>query len=106
MTEKKTLTFKLDDPVEHDGTTYSELIFRKMKARDLIAGDGVQGEMRKTFALYASMADVPIEVVEELGLDDFSRMALEVAPLMGKSAEIAAAELKGKTAGADLAVTH
>lgn len=90
MTDKKTLTFKLDEPVEHDGQTYAELTFRKMKARDLIASDVVTGEMRKSFALFASMAGVPIQVIEEMDGDDFIRMGMEVAPLMGKSAAAAA----------------
>lgn len=91
MSDKNKLVFKLSESVSHGEKAYIELTFRKMKARDLVAMDAVQGEMRKTFALFASMADVPIQVIEEMDGDDFIRMGAEVAPLMGKSAKAAVA---------------
>lgn len=90
MADKKTVTVPLDSPVEHDGKTYASLTFRKMKAKDLVAGDLVAGEARKSFAVFASMADIPIQVIEELEMDDFEKLAEAVTPLMGKSAAAAA----------------
>ena len=93
MSDAKTITIKLDVPVEHDGKTYASLTLRKMKARDLVAGDLVSGETRKAFAIFASMADVPIQVIEELDVDDFEAVGREAAPLMGKSARALAAKM-------------
>ncbi|WP_018183981.1 phage tail assembly protein [Kaistia granuli] len=88
MTEK-TVTVSLDEPVSHDGKTYASLTLRKMKAKDLVAGDLVTGDTRRAFAIFASMAGVPIGVIEELDVDDFERLGQEAAPLMGKSAQAA-----------------
>lgn len=89
MTIIKPVVFPFEEPIvigEGDAQqTFKELTFsRQMKGKDLLAMDAVSGELRKSFALYASMAGVPIFVFEEMGVDDFSDMALAVAPLMGK----------------------
>lgn len=99
MTEKTSLTVTLGQPVEHDGKSYPSLTLRKMKAKDLVAGDLVTGDTRKAFALFASMAGVPIQVIEELDVDDFEKLGREAAPLMGKSAIAAAAKLEKAQAG-------
>lgn len=93
MTEKTTITFTLETPVEHDGQTYATLTLRKMKAKDLVAADLVNGNLRKSLAIFASMAGVPIMVMEELDTDDFNRLGREAAPLMGKLAEKALAKM-------------
>jgi hypothetical protein len=85
------VTIKLAGAVTHDGKTYTSLTLRKMKAKDLVAGDLVTGEARRAFAIFASMASVPIQVVEELDIDDFERLGEAAAPLMGKSAAAAMA---------------
>jgi hypothetical protein len=88
MTEMN-VTVSLDEPVTHDGKLYASLTLRKMKAKDLVAGDLVTGDTRRAFAIFASMAGVPIGVIEELDVDDFERLGREAAPLMGKSAQAA-----------------
>jgi len=89
MAKVKPIVFVPDEPIVtgegESEKTYKELTFkRKMKGRDLLAMDAVSGEMRKSFALFASMADVPIAVFDEMDVDDFALCASEVAPLMGK----------------------
>lgn len=99
MSEKKTVTVPLDEKVEHDGKDYTSLTLRKMKAKDMVAADLVQGEARKGMAIFASMAGVPIQVIEELDADDFIRLGKEAAPLMGKQGKAmsaALAELEGE----------
>ncbi len=96
MSDKKTVTVPLDQPVEHGEKTYASLTLRKMKAKDLVAGDLVSGDTRKTFAIFASMAGVPIQVIEELDMDDFEKLGREAAPLMGKSAKAVAAKLEAE----------
>lgn len=99
MSDKKTITFTLETPVEHDGQTYTSLTLRKMKAKDLVAADLVNGNLRKSLAIFASMAGVPIMVMEELDTDDFNRLGREAALLMGKLAVKAMAKLEREEAG-------
>lgn len=91
-----TVTFTPEVPPTFDGKPYPVLTLRKMKAKDLVAGDLVSGETRKAFAIFASMADVPIGVIEDLDLDDFERLGEVAAPLMGKSAAAAMKAAKVK----------
>lgn len=88
------VVFTPSAPVAHGGKTYPSLTLRKMKARDMVSADLVNGETRKTFAIYASMADVPIGVIEELDADDYDRLEEVAAPLMGKSWKARTAKLE------------
>lgn len=75
----------LSEPVIAGKETYKDLTFaRELKTKDLVAMDAVQGQMRKTLAMYASMSGVPFGALMELSTDDFEAVALAVAPLMGK----------------------
>lgn len=96
--EPKTITVALESPVEFNGKTYTELTFHKRKVKHLAAMDLVKGETRKTAALYAAMANVPIQVIEEVDGDDFERLAKEILPLMGKSFRKAFEEAQAKVA--------
>ncbi|EYD71816.1 phage tail assembly protein [Limimaricola hongkongensis] len=90
MTDRpKSLTVTLEEPVEHKDKTYTSLTFRRGKAKDFVAMDAVKGEMRKSMALFASMAGVPLPVIEELDTEDFVKVGKEVAVLMGNSATLA-----------------
>jgi hypothetical protein len=102
-----TVTFTPETPPVFDGKPYPVLTLRKMKAKDLVAGDLVSGETRKAFAIFASMADVPIGVIEDLDVDDFERLGEVAAPLMRKSAvaAMAAAKLKAAQEAAEAAGT-
>ena len=93
-----TVTFTPETPPVFDGKPYPVLTLRKMKAGDLVAGDLVTGETRKTFAIFASMADVPIQVIEDLEIDDFERLGEVAAPLMGNSAMAALKAAAAKAA--------
>ena len=85
----KTVTFTPSEPLKYNEQTYATLTLRKMKAGDLVAGDLVKGEARKGMAIMASMAGVPIGVIEDLDIDDYERLSEVVTPLMGKSAKAA-----------------
>ncbi|MGB3044207.1 MAG: phage tail assembly protein [Xanthobacteraceae bacterium] len=91
-----TVTFTPTEPVTFNDKPYPVLILRKMKAKDLVAGDLVTGETRKSFAIIASMAGVPIGVIEEMDVDDFERLSEVATSLMGKSATAALAAAKAK----------
>jgi len=86
MAKPKTITFTPSEPIEAGGETHEKLTFQRMRVRHLVAMDKVDGQMRKTVALFAAMADVPIPVIDALDMDDFERLTEEVVPLMGNSA--------------------
>lgn len=70
--------------------TFSQLTFsRKATVRDLEAMDLVNGETKKSCALFASMAGVPLTVIQDLELDDFMTVSEKTAPLLGKKAAAA-----------------
>lgn len=102
----KTITVTLNEPVQIEKRvgkevtveTYSELTFRRAKGRDMLIMDKVKGEMAKTTAMYASMAGVPFQVFEEMDADDFQRVMVEVAPLLGNSAVKALEEAAARAA--------
>ena len=78
----------LSEPVQHGKETYTELTFaRTMRGKDMVAMDAVQGGMRKTYALYASLAGVPMQVFLEMETDDLEKVAQVVAGLTGKSSK-------------------
>ena len=83
------VTFTPSEPITFNDKAYPVLTLRKMKAKDLVAADLVSGDTRKSFAIVASMAGVPIGVVEELDIDDFEKLSEVATPLMGKSAKAA-----------------
>jgi hypothetical protein len=80
------VTVTLTEEVEHGKVIYREVTFaRRMKGKDMVAMDAVQGGMRKTYALYASMAGVPMQVFLEMNAEDLEAVAQAVADLTGKS---------------------
>jgi len=80
------ITIPLSEPITHGKETYTELKFtRLMRGREMLAMDAVQGGMRKTYALYASLADVPIQVIYDMLTSDLGKVALVVAALTGES---------------------
>lgn len=92
MTERvKTVVLPLIEPVTVGDKTYESLTFRRMKAKDAMAGEGEKNQVRAGYLLFAAMADVPVEVIEELDVDDLEAVGDAVAPLMGKSASAAMA---------------
>lgn len=83
---KNQVTITLEEPVTHGDTTHDTIVFsRKRKVRDLLAADGVKGQLNKTAAVYASMADVPVAVILDLDADAYADLEAKVEPLMGKS---------------------
>ena len=96
MGKPKTITFTPSEPIESGGETYEKLTFRRMRVRHMVAMDKVQGEVRKTVALFASMADVPMAVIDDLDMDDFERLSKEIVPLMGNSARLLAKQAEAE----------
>lgn len=78
-------TITLASPVEHNGTTYSELKFDEPTVGDLAAADAVTGETMKMLAILASMSGVPIQALKKIKAKEFAKFA-EVVDL-GNSQE-------------------
>ena len=94
----KTVTVHLVEPVTYKDQTFTSLTFRRRKAKDLVAMDLVKGEMRKHMAMLASMAGVPLPVIEELDAEDYESASKETIAVMGKS--VAKAVKEAETAAA------
>jgi hypothetical protein len=85
MTEKlQSVTVELEFPVSYEGREIASLTFRRMKARDALAGEGIENEVRAGYAIFATLAGVDIAVIEELDIEDLAKVGDEVKPLMGK----------------------
>ena len=85
MSEKlQSVTVELEFPVTHEGRDIKELTFRRMKARDALAGEGIESEVRAGYAIFATLAGVDVAVIEELDLEDLGKIGKQIAPLMGK----------------------
>ena len=91
---KKTVTVTLSIPVQVDGVDYASLTFRPMKARDALVAEGEESQVMAGYKLFATLADVPLEVILDLDMTDLVKVGEEVAPLMGKlpAAKAAAGE--------------
>lgn len=80
-----TETVNLKHPITVSGKTYTQLTFRRPKAKDMAASDFVGGGPRGTFAIYASIADVEIGVIEELDYADYVLAQRAAEKMVGNS---------------------
>lgn len=78
-------TVELATPVEHEGTVYSRLTFRRMKARDALLAEGEASQVMAGYKLFAALADVPVDVILDLDMQDMTAVAEAAALQMGKS---------------------
>ena len=86
MTSKpKSATLTLEHPFEHDGREVTCLSFRRMKAKDSYVAEGEQNQARAGFMLFAALAGVDVEVIDELDIEDLERVGEVIQPLLGKS---------------------
>lgn len=63
--------FPLAVPVEHRGTTYTELAVRRPKVKDLIAAERQPGEIGREASLLSICAGVPFAMVGEMDVGDY-----------------------------------
>lgn len=83
MGKPTSLEFRLEYPVVWKKETITSLKFRRRKAIDLAAGDPIKGQQGKFQAILASMCDQPLPVIQDLDGDDYDRLQIEIAPMMG-----------------------
>lgn len=92
----KGVTVELEHPFEFEGREVKSLSFRRMKAKDALLGEGETNQTRVGWLLYAALAGVSVDLIEEVDIEDLERIAEAVVPLMGKSAAKAAAEARAE----------
>ena len=68
-------TIILDHPITVDGAEVSSLSFRRAKVSDLQAVENVSGDLSKTVALAANLAEVSPEAFKPMDAADFSKVA-------------------------------
>lgn len=86
MAKIKTVTVPLEYPFLYDEREITELTFRRMKAKDTLVAEGEENKAKAGFLLFAALADVDVELIEELDVEDLETIGEKVTPLMGKSA--------------------
>lgn len=76
------ITVKLQVPVEHDGRTYNELVFREPTVADMITAEKFEKDTLESNAvLLAAMADVSLPVIKRLKLYDYNICDMQTVPL-------------------------
>ena len=83
-------------PVTHEGVTYDQLTFRRMKARDGLTGEGETDQTRAGYRIFAELAGVPLDVILDLDMEDLAEVGAAVTPLMGKRAQALAKSMEAK----------
>ncbi|OJY07179.1 MAG: hypothetical protein BGP07_16750 [Rhizobiales bacterium 63-22] len=89
MEKITSVTVPLEYPVPYNGTEVKELTFRRMKGKDTLVAEGVESQVRAGYMIFAALAGVDVELIEELDLVDLETVGEKVAPLMGKSVQAA-----------------
>lgn len=85
MTKVTTVTVPLEYPFHHNGQEVKELTFRRMKAKDTLVAEDEDNKARAGFLLFAALAEVDVELIEELDVEDLETIGERIEPLMGKS---------------------
>ncbi|MBI1620801.1 phage tail assembly protein [Aquamicrobium zhengzhouense] len=78
-------TIKLSKPVEHAGTTYSEISVREPEMGDFMAADLVTGDQTKEAAIYASIAGIPLPAMKKLRPLDYKAIVVAADKLAGNA---------------------
>lgn len=79
------VTYELKKPITVDNKTYTNFTFREATAGDLVVGDKFDGNLGKTLAILACMADVPLNVMKAVKASDLGPLTDATAPLLGES---------------------
>lgn len=74
---------KLSHPLEHNGTTYSELAFREACVGDFMAADAAKGEFSKMIFVLASISDVPVPAFKKMRPGDLARVMEATKDILG-----------------------
>ncbi|WGG61456.1 phage tail assembly protein [Brucella intermedia] len=85
MTKVTSVTVPLEYPVPYENGEVKELTFRRMKAKDALVAEGVESKALAGYLLFAALADVDVELIKELDIEDMETIGERIAPLMGKS---------------------
>src|SRR4051812_38749930 len=79
--------YTLSKPIEFGGKTYAELNFREATIGDMMVTDAFKGELSKTIALLAAVADTPIQVFKLIPLKELKKMESIVDNPLGEQTD-------------------
>lgn len=96
MTKITSKKVELDYPFEYDGRQIDSLTLRRMRAGDAMVGEETKDSAEAGFLLLARLADVDVELIKLMDLEDFELAQEAMASLMGKSAREAMEAAKKK----------
>ena len=81
MSTKQTIT--LNHPITIDGAEVKSLSLRRAKVRDLQAVEKISGDISKTAALAANLAEVSPDAFSEMDAADFTRVSEVIEGFLG-----------------------
>lgn len=68
-------TIELDYPVRHQGHEYARLAMRRPRVGDMLAAEKQGGsDAEREVAMFASLCEVPPEVLRELDMKDYRKI--------------------------------
>lgn len=75
-----TKTIPLAYPVEHEGTTITEVTLRRAKTKDLRLIDAAGGnDLDQGVAMVAAISGLPVAAVDEMDAEDFATISEALA---------------------------
>lgn len=89
-------TFSLSYPVEHDGKSIASVELRRPKVKDMLRAEKARdagGDLGVAVALVAAIADLPLEVIEQVDATDFGPIAEAIELFMTRQGPGTAAPL-------------
>ena len=86
----------LEYPFEYDGREIDSLTLRRMRAGDALVGEQTKDSAEAGYLLLARLADVDVEVIKNMDLEDFETAQEAMVDMMGKSARKAVEEATKK----------
>jgi hypothetical protein len=81
------ISHTLKKPVEHGGTTYSDLSFREAETGDLMLADKFEGELSKTVVVLAAMAGIPLGAFQKIKARELNTIIDKTRELLGNEEE-------------------
>lgn len=80
----KTVTIKLDDPVEFEGATHDEITLRRLKGKDIKKLDRYEEGSEQAFFLMAELSGWPPEAFDDMDAADIEKVTSAIEGFTGK----------------------
>ena len=73
----------LKKPVEHNGTTYTDLTFREPNVGELVVADGFDTQMGKMVAILSAVSEMPLPAFKKIAGSDFKVIVAKTQDILG-----------------------